>query len=220
LSYFGYSFFRQQNDPFVTPEEHYVKREGGRSRADIEVDGRIGIELEVDLKGKTEMGRLMGQLNHYEDEYNCIIVVLCGEVREDTADELKYKLKKRYGATSMPAFGFGPQKPRVEIVRVKEKSQTRKKRKATKKTQSPRDTQFSPQSAEQFFDQATKWGRSLINQAKKGTVTTYSSSITPAKKEVTKARIGLEEVVKIVLITAFMAVILLYLAKWSLEYLL
>jgi len=43
----------------------------------------------------------MGQLNHYEDEYNCIIVVLCGEVREDTADELKYKLKKRYGATGL-----------------------------------------------------------------------------------------------------------------------
>ena len=151
MSYFGYSFFRQQNDPFVTPEEHYVKREGGRSRADIEVDGRIGIELEVDLKGKTEMGRLMGQLNHYEDEYNCIIVVLCSEVREDTADELRYKLKKRYGATSMLDFGFGPQKPRVEIVRVKEKSQPRKKREVTEKTRSPLDIQFS-------FDRAIKSG--------------------------------------------------------------
>ena len=142
---------RQQNVPFGVPEEHYVKREGGRSRADIEIDGRIGIELKVDLKGKTEMDRLMGQLNHYEDEYNCIIVVLCGEVREDTADELKYKLKKRYGATSMPAFGFGPQKPRVEIVRVKEKSQPRKKKEATEKTGSPLDIQFS-------FDRAIKSG--------------------------------------------------------------
>ena len=173
----------QQNVPFGVPEEHYVKREGGRSRADIEVDGRIGIELKVDLKGKTEMDRLMGQLNHYEEEYNCIIVVLCGEVREDTADELKYKLKKRYGATSMPAFGFGPQKPRVEIVRVKEKSQLGKKRKATKKTQSPRDMQFSPQSAEQFFDQATKWGRSLINQAKKrAQLLQYSSPFITQKR--------------------------------------
>ena len=86
----------------------------------------------------------------YEDEYNCIIVVLCGEVRE-TADELKYKLKKRYGATSMPAFGFGPQKPRVEIVRVKEKSQSRKKREVTEKTRSPLDIQFS-------FDRAIKSG--------------------------------------------------------------
>lgn len=214
---------RQQNVPFGIPEEHYVKREGGRSRADIEIDGRIGIELKVDLKGKTEMNRLMGQLSDYEDEYKCIIVVLCGEVREDTADELRYKLKKRYGATGMPAFGFGPQKPRVEIVRVKEKSQSRKKREVTKKTRSPLDTQFSPQSAEQFFDQATKWGRSLINQAKKkGTVTTILITIyhsKTARKEVTKARMELEEVVKLVIIAAFMAVILLYLAKWALEYL-
>ena len=141
----------QQNVPFGVPEEHYVKREGGRSRADIEVDGRIGIELKLNLTGKTEMDRLMGQLNHYEDEYNCIIVVLCGEVREDTADELKYKLKKRYGATSMLDFGFGPQKPRVEIVRVKEKSQSRKKREVTEKTGSPLDIQFS-------FDRAIKSG--------------------------------------------------------------
>ena len=124
----------QQGILFGCPEEHYVKREGGRSRADIEVDGRIGIELKRNLKGKTEMNRLMGQLSDYEDEYKCIIVVLCGEVREETVDELRYKLKKKYGTVSISDFGFVLQKPRVEIVRIKERSQLRKKRKATKKT--------------------------------------------------------------------------------------
>ena len=74
----------QQGILFGCPEEHYVKREGGRSRADIEVDGRIGIELKRNLRGKTEMNRLMGQLSDYEDEYKCIIVVLCGEMKEET----------------------------------------------------------------------------------------------------------------------------------------
>ena len=80
------------------------------------------------------MNRLMGQLIDYEDEYKCIIVVLCGEVREETVDELKYKVKKKYGTVSISDFGFVLQKPRVEIVRIKERSQLRKKRKATKKT--------------------------------------------------------------------------------------
>jgi len=30
------------------------------------------------------MNRLMGQLSDYEDEYKCIIVVLCGEMKEET----------------------------------------------------------------------------------------------------------------------------------------
>ena len=128
---------RQQDILFSTPKKHHVKKEAGRAHADIEIDRNIGIELKRNLKGKTEMNRLSGQIIDYEGDYSCIIVVLCGEVSEETAEELEYQFEERYGGVG---FGLGPQKSRVEIVRKDEAWIKRKKKKtSSKKPQSPFD---------------------------------------------------------------------------------
>ena len=127
---------RQQDILFGTPKKHRVKKEAGRSHADIEIDRNIGIELKRNLKGKTEMNRLSGQIIDYEEDYSCIIVVLCGEVSEETVEELEYQFRQRYGGVG---FGLGTQGPRVTVVRKDEDSIKRKKKKTSSKPQSPFD---------------------------------------------------------------------------------
>jgi hypothetical protein len=83
---------QEKNRIFGEPEKHVIKPESGRSHADIEIDKKIGIELKRNLSGKSEMDRLFGQIQNYQSEYDCVIVVLCGEVKEETAEELDYKL--------------------------------------------------------------------------------------------------------------------------------
>jgi len=61
---------RQQDILFGIPEEHSVQKEAGRAHADIEIDRKIGIELKRNLKGKTEMNRLSGQIIDYEGDYS------------------------------------------------------------------------------------------------------------------------------------------------------
>ena len=135
----------QENLLFGTPEKHRVKKEAGRSHADIEIDRNIGIELKRNLKGKTEMNRLTRQVGDYASEYSCIIVVLCGEVSEETVEELEYQFKQRYGGVE---FGLGPQGPRVELIRKDEAWIKRRKKKTSyKKTQ--------PSSGQPSFSQPT-----------------------------------------------------------------
>lgn len=124
----------QRDILFGIPEEHSVQKEAGRARADIEIDRNIGIELKRNLKGKKGIGDLIGELDEYEREYNCTVVVLCGEMTEETVDELKYRLRQRYGGVG---FGLGPQGPRVEIVRKDEAWIKRRKKTSSKKTQPP-----------------------------------------------------------------------------------
>lgn len=76
----------------VGTQKHRVKMEARRVYADIEIDEDIGIELKLNLKGKTEMDRLYGQISRYESEYKCTFVVLCGVVKEETVEELEYWL--------------------------------------------------------------------------------------------------------------------------------
>ncbi len=100
---------------FVGTQKHRVKKEAGRVHADIEIDRNIGIELKRNLKGKTEMDRLYGQISEYEREYECIIVVLCGEVREETVEELEYRLEQIDSG-----WGTVLDEPKVTIVRKDE----------------------------------------------------------------------------------------------------
>jgi len=140
----------QQDILFGTPEKHRIKKEAGRSHADIEIDRNIGIELKRNLKGKTEMNRLTGQIIDYEGEYSCIIIVLCGEVGGETVEELEYQFKQRYSGVG---FGLDPQMPRVTVVRKDEASIKRRK----KKTSSPFDIpSFTPPSFNSPFDTTPK----------------------------------------------------------------
>jgi hypothetical protein len=117
---------RGQQNIFGILEEHSVQKEAGRAHADIEIDRNIGIELKRNLKGKSRIDELIGDLDLYEREYDCIIVVLCGEVTEETVDELKFRFRQRYGGVG---FGLGPQGPRVEVIRKDEASIKRRKKK-------------------------------------------------------------------------------------------
>ncbi len=115
----------QQNILFGTPKKHRIKKETGKAYADIEIDRNIGIELKLNLKGKSKISGLTGQIDYYEEEYNCIIIVLCGEVSEETVEEVEYKIKRKYGSAG---FGLGSQGPRVEVVRKDEASLERRKK--------------------------------------------------------------------------------------------
>ena len=111
----------QQDFLLGIPEKHRIKKEAGRAHADIEIDRNIGIELKRNLKGKSELDRFTGQIGGYTSEYNCIIVVLCGEVSEETVEEVEYQFNQQYGDVG---FGLGP---RVILVRKDEASIKRKK---------------------------------------------------------------------------------------------
>jgi len=74
-------------------QEHVVKK-ARKDSADIVVDKKIGIELKLNLKQKTEMDRLYGQVRGFLDEYSCVIVVLCGDVEQEKIDVLKDKFRE------------------------------------------------------------------------------------------------------------------------------
>lgn len=106
----------EQDIIFGTPEKHIIKKEAGRARADIEIDRKIGIELKRNLSGKSDMNRFFGQISDYESEYDCIIVVLCGEVKEETVEELDYKLDQ-INKRSMVLF---IDEPKIALIRKDE----------------------------------------------------------------------------------------------------
>ncbi len=82
---------------FGATEEVIVKKEANRSFADIAVgDYQIGIELKKDLKRKSDVDRLFGQMDHYIKEYKeGIIVVLVGDVNDMLVPEIKRRLKEK-----------------------------------------------------------------------------------------------------------------------------
>ncbi len=82
-------------------EEHVVSREHGSSKADVAVDGVIGIELKRNLTN-SQNKKLRGQIEDYFDHYNYVIVCACG------IDDMSgwRKLKKKY---SQPSFGLSRQ---------------------------------------------------------------------------------------------------------------
>ena len=96
------------------------------------------------------MNRLTGQIIDYEGEYSCIIIVLCGEVGEETVEELEYQFKQRYSGVG---FGLDPQMPRVTVVRKDEASIKRRKKKASSPFDIP---SFTPPSFNSPFDTTPK----------------------------------------------------------------
>lgn len=61
----------------------------GRKRVDIMVHGKVPIELKRDLKSTAAYQRTVGQLNGYLEEFDGIILVLCGEVDRDLFRDLE-----------------------------------------------------------------------------------------------------------------------------------
>ena len=74
--------------------QHLVKKEAGRSLADIGIDNKIGIELKRDLKRKSQINRLVGQVVDYLDGYSHVIIVLCGQPEQEAVEVLKHNLRR------------------------------------------------------------------------------------------------------------------------------
>lgn len=75
-----------------------IKPEAGRGLCDIAVgDRKVGIELKRELKSKSQMNRLQGQIDDYLDDYDeGVIIVLVGNVNKYVENELRHKLTKKW----------------------------------------------------------------------------------------------------------------------------
>ncbi len=106
-----------------------VKKEDGRGLCDIAVGNRrVGIELKKDLKTKSQINRLQGQIDDYEEDYQeGVIVVLVGNTDQYIENDLRNKLQKKINKSG----GLGLNQFRLKlinksdnkIVSVKPKSQ-------------------------------------------------------------------------------------------------
>lgn len=84
--------FNDTKNPFGLPNRTSVTKESGRGLCDIAIDKKIGIELKKDLKSKSQIDRLMGQILEYKKDYRDIIIVLVGNSKENSIEELKAKV--------------------------------------------------------------------------------------------------------------------------------
>ena len=124
---------RSRSDAFSSPiwgvnslGKHFIKKEAGRSLADIGIDDEIAIELKLNLKRKSQINRLIGQVVDYLLGYSYVIIGLCGHTEQEAVDVLKYNLKRIIGSSSSP---FGQE----TIVRIVPKNRPHKPRKVKKR---------------------------------------------------------------------------------------
>ena len=67
----------------------------GKQRVDIVVQDKVPIELKKDLKSNAILQRTIGQVEQYLKEWDCLILVLCGVVKEDLLHLLKEHLRDK-----------------------------------------------------------------------------------------------------------------------------
>lgn len=109
LMSFLYEKFNNSNNFFSGNRNVLVKKEDGRGLCDIAIGNRlVGIELKKDLKSKTQINRLQGQIEDYEDDYSeGVIVVLVGNTDVYVENDLRHKLTKKldkYGIMGLNQF--------------------------------------------------------------------------------------------------------------------
>ena len=61
----------------------------GRQRVDIVVHKKVPIEIKKDLKSTGAYHRLLGQLEEYLQDWDHMILVLCGVIKSDLKQSLK-----------------------------------------------------------------------------------------------------------------------------------
>ena len=110
---------------FDSSGQHFIKKEAGRSLADIAIDDEIGIELKLNLKRKSQINRLVGQVVDYLSGYSYVIIVLCGHTEQEAVGVLKHNLKRIIRSSSSP---FGQEK----LIRIVSKDISQKPRKTKK----------------------------------------------------------------------------------------
>ncbi len=83
--------------------EDVVSKEHGSSKADIAVNGNIGIELKRDLTN-SQTKKLRGQIEDYLDNYPFVIVCACGIKDKDGWRKLKNRYQNRIGMPGEVVF--------------------------------------------------------------------------------------------------------------------
>jgi hypothetical protein len=104
---------------------HFIKKEAGRGLADIGIDDEIGIELKFNLKQKSQIDRLVGQVVDYLSAYSYVIIVLCGHPKQEAIGVLKHNLR-RIVRSSDSLFG------QEKFIRIFSKDGSHKTRKTRK----------------------------------------------------------------------------------------
>lgn len=69
-----------------------VTKEDGRGLCDIGIDRKIGIELKKDLKKKSQVDRLAGQILLFKKDYHDLIIVLVGKTDPEGLETLKVSI--------------------------------------------------------------------------------------------------------------------------------
>lgn len=105
-----------------------IKKEDGRGLCDIGIgNSQVGIELKKDLKSKSQINRLQGQIEDYEEYYGeGVIVVLVGNVDKYVENDLRHKLKKKSDKSAV----FELRKFRIKLIN---KSDSKIKKQKSKK---------------------------------------------------------------------------------------
>lgn len=67
---------------------HSLRKERGKSRADIAIDDEVGIELKREIKD-SKLRRLRDQINDYQKEYDYVVVCACGVQETGKWNELR-----------------------------------------------------------------------------------------------------------------------------------
>lgn len=111
---FLYGKLNKSGDVLSESRNVKLKKEASRSLCDIGVgDQQVGIELKKDLKSKSQINRLQGQIEDYEDDYKeGVIVVLVGKVDKYVENDLRHKLIKKLNKS----ISFGLQQFRIKLI--------------------------------------------------------------------------------------------------------
>ena len=113
-----YRFLREELNrpgPFTMVPFQRVKVKKEVHGIDIEVEGRIGIELKKDLTSKKEVDRLVGQIRTtYLKRYPYVLIVLCGRCDPAKVDDVYDEFEGYFYSDLLQ-----PNKPVVRVVEVK-----------------------------------------------------------------------------------------------------
>ena len=118
--------FNENHNPFALGIQSRVSvtKEDGRGLCDIAINKKIGIELKKDLKNKSQIDRLAGQIIGYKKDYQDIIIVIVGDTKRDALELLKDKISDLDERDTGILFEQGL---RIEVIEKDYKTNERKK---------------------------------------------------------------------------------------------
>lgn len=108
---------RSNGGMFGGDQPHFLRRERGRSRADLAVDDRVGIELKREVTNRG-LRRLRDQIHDYLGEYEYAIICACGLQETGKWNELRQEYEGTHGG------GFGGDGTVVRFVEKRKEGRT------------------------------------------------------------------------------------------------